>query len=259
MLAARKRTVPFRLIPETESLSPDVLCYRIGLCCWFGPLGGRGKPAISGRFILAVKGKNSERCDEPSSILLLPEYDRAWGEFFFVALQELMADAHPLLRQIKRRSDQPLGPVQYADQGEPLTQEPISVQASFQLEEQAFLLTDVEAILTAIANAAYDTVEPFMRGFYEQFAEICKSVGTAVDCQGKPMTWDLFLDVLDRMEIEFDENGRPSIPTYLGGSPESIKALRSQPFTQAHQERLDAILQRNREEHDARKRHRRLS
>lgn len=170
-----------------------------------------------------------------------------------------MADAHPLLRRIKRRSTSPIGPVQYADLGEPLTHEPIPIRACFRLEDEAFLRTDIEAIITGIAEAAYGTVGPFMKAFYERFSEICEGAGTAFDAKGKPIGWEVVLDCLERMDIGFDENDDPMIPSYWAGPPKLINALLSQPFTEAHQQRLDSILDRKRVEHDARKRHRRLS
>jgi hypothetical protein len=192
------------------------------------------------------------------ALLRFPEYDRSWEGFVDQAVDELMRANDPLLRQMRRSTTQYAGPVQYADLGEPIIHQPLNIQAPIQLATSAILDTEVEAIIASIADLAEKCLEQLMKQFFRRFGELCEEAGTAVSADGRAIDWDLVLDAFDRMDFGFDEAGNPELPT-LCAHPKMKEALDRQTFTEAHRNRLGAIIAKKREEFRARQRRRRLS
>ena len=201
---------------------------------------------------------NSQAASKMITMLRFPEYDRAWEGFVDRAVDALMRANDPLLRQMGRNTTQRAGPVQYADLGEPIIHQPLNIQAPIQLATSAILDTEVEAIIASIADLAEKCLEQLMKGFFRRFVELCEKAGTAVSAGGRTISWDLVLDAFDRTDFDFDAAGNPKLPS-LCAHPKMKASLDRQPFTEAHRQRLDAIIAKKREEYRARQRHRRLS
>jgi len=59
-------------------------------------------------------------------------------------------------------------------------------------------------------NAAAEQMARQQAGlFYQRLKEVTSAAGTAVNAHGKPLSQDLFLEVLERREVNFDQQGRP--------------------------------------------------
>ncbi|MGB2755502.1 MAG: hypothetical protein WBD75_02810 [Phycisphaerae bacterium] len=193
-----------------------------------------------------------------AAVLTFPEYDRSWNAFVDAAVDALMKAKDPVLRQVSVSSTQRAGPVQYADFDEPVTHQPIAIEASITLETAAISNTDVEAIVVSVDELAEKCLEPLMKEFFRRIGELCEKAGTAIDTGGKPASWDLVLDALERVEIDFDKNGAPKMPTFCT-NPQIKAAFDRLPFTKEHRDRLEGIIAEKREAFRARKRGRRIS
>jgi len=193
-----------------------------------------------------------------ATVLRFPEYDSSWEAFVDSAVDALMKAKDPFLGQMSVSTTQRVGPVHYADLDEAVVHEPIPIEAAITLEDAAFSNTDVEAIVASVDELAEKCLEPLMKEFFRRVGELSERSGTAIDAGGKPASWDMLLDGLERIEIDFDDNGVPKMPTFVA-HPDIRAALGRQPFTKEHRERLDAIIAEKREAYLARKRNRRLS
>jgi len=193
-----------------------------------------------------------------AAVLTFPEYDRSWNVFVGSAVDALMKAKDPVLRQVRVSSTQRVGPVQYADFDEPVTYQPIAIEAPITLETAAISNTDVEAIVVSVDELAEKCLEPLMKEFFRRVGELSEKAGTAINAGGKPASWDLVLDALERIEIDFDENGIPKMPT-LCANPAMKAAFDRLPFTKEHRDRLEAIIAKKREAFRARRRSRRIS
>jgi cytochrome c556 len=91
--------------------------------------------------------------------------------------------------------------------------------------------------------------------------ETAESVGNVVHGGERPYDPDLFLEMLEKVSISFDEDGNPQMPTAFV-SPETGAHIRAHAAEweadTAFRERHAKILQRKREEWDDRERHREL-
>lgn len=68
----------------------------------------------------------------------------------------------------------------------------------------------------------------------------------------------MILEVLEGIEIDFDENGEPELPKMISNRDLS-KVVPYPPFTDADRPAYDEFIARKRKEYDARRRRRTLS
>ena len=80
--------------------------------------------------------------------------------------------------------------------------------------------------------------------------QVTASTGNVVDAKGKPLTPDQFLDVMERIEMSFDQNGKPMLPQIVCGPQmvEQMKKILEQIDTEPElKQRHDELLRRKRE------------
>ena len=75
----------------------------------------------------------------------------------------------------------------------------------------------LQAVLAAMEVAAADLAEKQSRFFFERLNETLEEAGQTRDAGGKPFTFDLMLEALEMVDIDFDEHGQPIWPTFLCG------------------------------------------
>jgi hypothetical protein len=99
------------------------------------------------------------------------------------------------------------------------------------------------------------------RLYFESMNRSIEQVGNALDAGGQPFSVDLFLQLLDRVQIAFDEQGNPQLPTlHVGPDLEAsasqvLEGASKDPSAQA---RLNEIIERKREEWNAEQDRRKL-
>jgi hypothetical protein len=96
------------------------------------------------------------------------------------------------------------------------------------------------------------------RHFFENISQITDATGRTVNAKGQPLTVDLILDLLEKVEFGFDDDGNPQYPT-LVLPPSAIERLKKLQFTPEQDKRWKQIIEENRARFNASKRTRRLS
>ena len=71
------------------------------------------------------------------------------------------------------------------------------------------------AVLEAMDRAADGLAEKQSNFFFQRVEETLKDAGQARDAAGKPFTFDLMLDALEMVDVDFDEQGQPMWPTLV--------------------------------------------
>ena len=97
---------------------------------------------------------------------------------------------------------------------------------------------------------------------FEMANKATAEVGNVIDAGGKPMTLELFIDCIDMISIDFDEEtGNPKLPTFYV-HPDQGDSVRSliEESQQNHElkKRFDAVIERKREEWREREDYRQL-
>ena len=89
--------------------------------------------------------------------------------------------------------------------------------------------------------------------FQERMDEAVTRTGNAIDTGGQPLTFNLYLDLLEKVDLEFDEQGNPDFSSrFLVVSPEMADFLRQKmPEWEQNvefQRRLETIINNKRED-----------
>lgn len=190
----------------------------------------------------------------------LSEYDSAFGRFAYRAINELMIRKNPVLSRIKAVPSSNI-PVSRntMPSGEVVENKPIEMVMPFPVDFNDAVRGDLSAITATIDAAAEAGLGTFMPQFYDYFGRLCEAAGTATHANGEKLSHSLMLKSFENLDIEFDEQGQPKMPT-LVTSPESVAAIRAlPPPTQAEKDAWDAMIERKRKEFNDRRRHRQLS
>lgn len=189
-------------------------------------------------------------------LFALPEYDRAAKRFIFDAISELARAHSPILSMIRREPvEGGLGSQFTTESGEQ-----VELPAREVVLEQGYKLDDVirgdfGGVLESLDGAGQQEARTLVPMLFENLRTITKATGMVVESQGGP-TPEAILEMIDKMDIAFDEHDEPRMPSVVA-HPDTVAKM--PPWLPEHQKRLDEILDRKREERDARRRHRKLS
>jgi hypothetical protein len=200
-----------------------------------------------------------ERC--PKDVVVIrfdtPAYQKSMAEFAQSVVNGL-ADIHPVVGQLRRQPTAHAGPTRNVAGPEPLD------HSMFRLEQQVAIPDDVirQSLLDDYGSSLIDIgaqfCEQLTERFVQQMSEVTDAAGNAISAEGRPLSYDLILDALEQVEIDFDEDGNPRMPSVMI-SPQALALLARIPSTDEQRRRYEEIMTRKKAAHDAQKRHRRLS
>jgi hypothetical protein len=187
--------------------------------------------------------------------LAIPAYDIALRSLMS-SIVEGMISVDPVLGQIHARTTGHAGPTRNVPGPNPIDHDLTHFEADYAIHVDHIRGTDADVFVTAVCGVAEKYAEAMGATFFQTMRDVTEAVGNAFDAEGKPFTWDLFLDGLEKMEIPFDVNGKFQLQALVG--PELFNLIRTIELTTEHKQRLDGILQRKKDEWDAQQRPRRL-
>lgn len=193
-------------------------------------------------------------------LFTLPEYEKAFARFVHQAMHELMTHKSPLLSRIKTVAASSIPTVRNTmPSGEVVENSPIRMALPFTVEFKDAISGNLESITTSIDSAAEEGLRTLMPQIYGYMGRLCEAAGTATDARGEPLSHDLIRRSLENVDIDFDENGEPQLPTMVV-SPEMAQSFqRLPPPTEEEKAAWDALIKRKRQEHDDRRHRRQLS
>lgn len=132
-----------------------------------------------------------------------------------------------------------------------------SVQISLRdIQEKGFA-----PVLAALNDLREQMTSAIEKEMISRISEACDEVGNTVHSRGQPFTIELFLDLLERLEFQFDQNGqwqKPSLVIHPNQSQEfrvQFERLENEPDLQ---QRVTEIIDRKRDEWHDRETHRKL-
>ncbi len=195
-----------------------------------------------------------------SFLFKLDEYDRAFADFANEALQKLMAKKDPVLREIKPVQSEQIPIVQNTmPSGEVVEGEPFRTEMKFSLGVDELVNGNLEAFAVALDEMATDGLKQLMPKLFERIGCLSEGAGTTVDARGEPLSYELILRGLEKIEIDFDEHGNPILPTMVVG-PALHEAWQKLPApTETQQRAFSELIERKKREFNDRRRYRQLS
>lgn len=132
----------------------------------------------------------------------------------------------------------------------------IMTDIAYKYEE--ILNFDLESFCTKLYEMIMKRIEQLHKLMYEEVLNATDLTGNKVDARGSKFNPDFLLDMLEKMEISFDENGDPKMPQ-LHVSPETYKQIKSLDYTPEQEKRHNDIIEKKKKLWYAKKRYRKLS
>jgi hypothetical protein len=184
----------------------------------------------------------------------LDEYDHAGREFFNDAVEAIARAESPVLSQIGWEKLESVPTSQHTfDSGTVVRAEPTDVEALISFSISESVDGNFDSVDEAIAEAGQAFAAQLTAGIFAHISELCDAAGTASSAD--ELTWDAVLEMYERVEISFDEDGNPSLPS-LHAAPETVERLGDPPDDFV--ERCNQILIEKRNDWLASRRTRRL-
>lgn len=187
----------------------------------------------------------------------LPEYEDAFIQYFQETTRSFMSLNNEFLSGIGTTSHEGPALMRTSADDVILDKEPAKVEIKFNVPFEVILKTDIEAFMVSIDEASESGIESLVPQLFEFLSEVCDANGQVVDGRGRPFSYDLFLELIEKIEISFNDDGTPNMPT-LVIHPDMRKVLEANAPSEQQQKQMEELISRKRDDFFAKKRTRKL-
>ena len=189
--------------------------------------------------------------------LNIPEYESAALRFINEVIQGFL-NVDPLFSGIERSISVHRGPIRNVPGDTPLDQSMFTVRGESSLTWDSVRNGKIDDYIRFLVDISESQRKSLARQFFKNLSEITDATGRSVNAKGQPLTVDLILDLIEKVEFGFDDDGNPQYPT-LVLPPAAIERLKHLKFTPEQEKRREQIIEEKRARFNASKRTRRLS
>ncbi|MGL5823366.1 MAG: hypothetical protein ACRCYU_00655 [Nocardioides sp.] len=204
---------------------------------------------------MTAEGSESPELDVPWA--MPREYEIGGARWFSSALKELARTLHPLLAQIPRVELAEKPPA--LPDGTPPPREasplyrPMTIAHEWTVSIPDVVGFKVDQFLADLHAAADEMGGQMVREFLNFVSDVAEDSGNVIDAAGRDF-YDVYADTLETIDMSFDDDGRHNLSLVL--SPTQAEKLRQKPPTAEQEARINAVLERRREEWRAARRRR---
>lgn len=199
-------------------------------------------------------------CEHGPVPFALYEYDDAFSRFIRETLQALAVARSPLLGQIESFETSGTVASRIRDRsGLDLALEPQKTSTEFSSDFKAVRAGDYVE-LQAELDRGSDSMAEQMEGLVvDGMRQITESTGNVVHAGGRPLSFDVMYETLEKMEFSLDDDDELVMPSILL-HPDQMKRIAQLPEPTPEQTaKLEALKEKKKAEALARRRSRRLS
>ena len=190
----------------------------------------------------------------------LPEYSRALVKFVHEGVGRLMEAKDEVWAMIPRAEPTETIPITQntMPSGEVVQNNPVVMEAKFVISREDIRACNADELAVQLDSVAEQNLAVVMPHFFDILARTSQAAGTAFDAGGRPFSFELLLESLENIEIEFDQDGNPEMPKLIV-NPELAKRIRTLPALTPQQRQMHGdLIERKRKQFNARKRDRNL-
>ena len=145
--------------------------------------------------------------------------------------------------------------------GEPNETEYQAASSEFQVKREDVIAKGAMAYVENLRDAAEEMKRQKAGYFFEKLKEVTDKTGNIVNGKGQPFSFELFVESIKKIWIDFDEGGKPIMPTMVV-SPELGEKLRvilpEWEKNPEYKKTIDDIIDKKRKEWNDRESHRKL-
>lgn len=201
--------------------------------------------------------ENSERDGMVS--VAAPEYDIATLKWINATTEAVMRAIDPLYASLGQElmPATPATTVQFDDGQDDLVVEPMTITVEHAVSIDALIAGDFRELHELIQVNAEQSVRQIITNMVSVLDTVTERTGNQVNATDGDLV-DAFITALERTEVSFDDNGRPT--SMMFGSPEMVEQLAEAEanMTAEQSRRLSDVMTRKRAEFYASRRRRRL-
>lgn len=188
---------------------------------------------------------------------LLPEYKLPFAKLIMKGVRGLLPAYEPLLGEIQTLEVDHLPPTACAEAQGYLEGE-IAVSSGTTASSAAIAKMDLDDWHRALTEIAEQSAKQQMKHLLACLNNVSEKTDNVVDAQGAPLSYDLLLDMLEKMDFQVGDDGNPVGLTMIV-SQQTFDQLTELGQPTAEQEnRLQQIIKSKRGREDAKKRVRKL-
>ncbi len=190
-------------------------------------------------------------------LLNIPDYESASLRFLADVMRGFL-NADPLFSGIAWSTTVHQGPIRNVPGDTPLDQSMFSVTGEASLPWDSVRNGKIDEYIRFLVDLSESQRKSLARSFFKNLTEITDATGMTVNAGHKPLTIDMILDLLEKVEFGFDDEGKPQYPTLVLPPPlfERLKELKPTP---EQDKRKTKIIEEKLARFNASKRTRRLS
>lgn len=199
--------------------------------------------------------------DSESRLLFgLPEYDQTQSEFVHNGVRKLMEAKDKIFRSMSSSDPRESVPTSQntLESGAVVQNAPVEMVSVYKFSFDEIRECSEDRLAIQMNEAAEESLKVAMTAIFGHIANVSAAAGTTVNARGRPFSHELLMEVLENLEIDFDENGEPKMPTMVV-HPDMVPELRRLPPATEEQMKAHAeLIERKRQQHNDRKRSRKL-
>ncbi|MHB8960533.1 MAG: hypothetical protein ACYDAN_12990 [Candidatus Limnocylindrales bacterium] len=193
------------------------------------------------------------------SLFSLPEYDRAEIQLVAQVTHDLAISRSPLLQLISHEPVQTMMPSRVSlGDGSVVDTPTFAIAMEFEYGTTAALEGDQAGLIESIDRAADAAAQTMVEAIMGQLSSVLDAAGQTIDADGRQLTNELFLDMLEQIDWQFDDEGNWLRPSLVAAPDLAKRFAEMPPPTDAEVERMNSMHARKREEALARRRTRKL-
>jgi hypothetical protein len=189
--------------------------------------------------------------------LSIPEYESASLRLIVEVMQGFLG-VDPLFAGIERDYTTHRGPIRNVPGDTPLDQSMFAVSGESSISWDSIRNGKIDDYIQSLVDLSESQRKSLARHLFKNISEITDATGQTVNAKGQPLTVDLILDLLEKVEFGFDDDGNPQYPTLFLPSA-AIERLKKLEVTPEQEKRRQQIIEEKRARFNASKRTRRLS
>ncbi|MBA7716172.1 hypothetical protein ES703_125237 [subsurface metagenome] len=187
----------------------------------------------------------------------IPEYESAAIRFIADVMNGFL-NIDPLFAGIERSISVHRGPIRNVPGDTPLDQDMFKVSGDASLPWDSVRNGKIDDYVRFLVDLSESQRKSLARLFFKSISEITDVTDMTVNAKGQPLTGDMILDLLEKVEFGFDDDGNPQYPT-LFIPPTLLERLKQLKPTPQQEQRKKQIIEEKRARFNASKRTRRLS
>lgn len=150
---------------------------------------------------------------------MLPDYPKLKRQFrkrLDRFVKQKVTERAPLVRRIHAYLQVEGEEIRFEDhQGNIRSSRPKEVKAAFSIPTNLPPLDTIQQVFQSLEGVAEDMARQSETMVFEKLDESTRETGNVLDAKGRPFEPEMLLEMLDSIWIDFDENGKPEMPTVV--------------------------------------------